>query len=118
MLTYVEVPMSKEQILRLRAQEVERDVEKKNIAAMQTDPTKRLNVRKAVKYAFFDARTGELKFEYGGVEKPINCKSTIGSSIRIYKLQALVKETLENAFAPSLLLFYAGDFMDKRITRN
>ena len=108
--------MGKEQ--RLRAQDVERDVEKKNIAAMGADPTKRPNVRRAVKYAFFDARTGELKFEYGGVEKHITCKSPTGSSIRVYKLQALVKETLENAFAPSLLLFYAGDFMDKRITRN
>lgn len=110
--------MSKEQILRLRAQDVERDVEKKSAPAGPADPAKRLNVRKAVKYAFFDARTGELRFEYGGVEKPINCKSTIGSNIRIYKLQVLVKETVENAFTPSLLLFYAGDFMDKRITRN
>ena len=47
---------------------------------------KKLTIRKAVKYAFFDALTGDLKFEYGGVQKPIAAKSSIGSSIRIYKL--------------------------------
>ena len=52
----------------------------------QADPSKKAGVRKAIKYAFFDARTGELKFEYGGVEKPITMKSTIGNAIRVYKL--------------------------------
>jgi len=30
----------------------------------------------------------------------------------------MVKETRENPFNPSLIIFYAGDFMDSRIKRN
>ena len=56
-----------------------------NILSAAPEP-KKLSIRKAVKYAFFDAVTGDLKFEYGGVQKPIAAKSSIGSSIRIYKL--------------------------------
>lgn len=98
MLTYIEVPMSKDQIVRGRTLGTERDADKPKMNIQKVEILKKQNVRKAIKYAFFDAGTGDLKFEYGGVEKPITMKSTIGSSIRIYKLQALVKETIEKAF--------------------
>ena len=82
-------------------QNVEQNLEKNKY--MQNPFNENTSTKKALKYAFFDAKTGILKYECGGIEKPITCQSTIGNNVKIYKLQALVKDTVENAFNPQLI---------------
>jgi hypothetical protein len=49
---------------------------------------------------FFDACSGEIIFEYGGVKQPMKVQNSQGEEIEIYELGLLVKEIREEAFNP------------------
>ena len=71
---------------------------------MRKDP------RKAPKYAFFSVRTGELMFEYGGVQTPEIVTNINGEEVEAYVLGVGVKEIREELFQPKLIVYVAGDF--------
>lgn len=69
----------------------------------------------ARKYAFFNAMTGEVVFEYGGVQAPIKAINGQKQKIDAFEFGIIVKETTGDLFNPQLLFFFCGDFMDNTI---
>jgi hypothetical protein len=49
---------------------------------------------------FFEVSTGNIVFEYGGIQNPILIKSPSGEDVPIYELGCLVKEIREETFFP------------------
>jgi hypothetical protein len=64
---------------------------------------------------FFDAVTGRLVFNYGGVKKEFKAINSSGNEIEVYEIGCLIKEIREEAFNPQLVFFFCGDFMDQQI---
>ena len=56
--------------------------------------------RKAKKFVFFKVTTGELVFEYGGIQTPFVTKNCNDKEVKIYELGCLVKEIREEDFNP------------------
>lgn len=74
--------------------------------------------RKAKKYVFFEVKTGNVVFEYGGIQAPFTIsRGPLGEDVQIYELGCLVKEIREESFLPQLVFFFAGDFMDPTIKK-
>lgn len=73
--------------------------------------------RKAKKYVFFDIFTGQIMFEYGGVQNQMMAKTKAGQEVPIYELGCLVKEIREEEFQPKLCIYFAGDFMAPEVRR-
>lgn len=75
--------------------------------------------RRARKYVFFNAKTGEIVFEWGGIQAPMFCKGKENQEeqIRIYELGILIKENKQDD-DPTLMFAFAGDFMDKAVKQN
>ena len=74
------------------------------------------------KYVYFDVKTGQKLFEWGGITKPMKCQFSISNEekkdIEIYDLGVEVKEVYIEAdklFKKTLIFFFAGDFMDREI---
>lgn len=74
--------------------------------------------RKARKYVFFNAKTGEKVLEYGGFQRPLRVTVDDRQEIEVYELGLLVKEIREENFEPYLVFFFCGDFMDRAIKDN
>lgn len=80
-----------------------------------------MKAKKARKYVIFDAKSGEVKFEYGGVKEFLEVTlnqeevpSEISGEerkITIYDLGLLVKEIREEQFLSQLVFYYTGDFL-------
>lgn len=51
--------------------------------------------RKARKHVFFNINTGNIVFEYGGIQTPIETTNSSGKTIKVYELGCLVKEIRE-----------------------
>ena len=111
------------QLIYIEAKErslVEQQQYEQQIQAQNTDEkqgaidtfSKRAAPRKAKKYVFFDACSGEVIFEYGGVKQPLRVQNSQGEEIEIYELGLLIKEIREEAFNPQICVFFCGDFMD------
>lgn len=67
--------------------------------------------RKAKKYVFFDIFTGQIVFEYGGVQTQMRAQNSAGQEVDIYELGCLVQEIKEESFEPKICIYFAGDFM-------
>ena len=74
--------------------------------------------RRAKKYVFFDAATGSIVFEWGGIQPPMVCKGrdSKDQTVNIYDLGILVKEVKREG--STLSFIFAGDIMDEEIKRN
>ena len=74
-------------------------------------------MRKAKKYLFFDIQTGQLVFEYGGVNDNtitlnyVNEKG-VTKETKVYKLGLEVKEIREDDFLPFIVLHFAGNYLN------
>ena len=74
--------------------------------------------RRAKKYVFFNAATGAIVFEWGGIQLPMVCKGkeSEDQTVDIYDLGILVKEVKREGSALSFI--FAGDIMDPQMKRN
>ena len=70
--------------------------------------------RRAKKYVIFDAETGEVVFEYGGVQnKRISVSNANNQMVEIYELGMMIQQIRDNDYRPEFYFFLAGDFWDK-----
>ena len=69
--------------------------------------------RRAKKYVFFNAATGSIVFEWGGIQPPMVCKGrdSQDQAVQIYDLGILVKEVKREG--STLSFIFAGDIMDQ-----
>ena len=82
--------------------------------------------RKVTKYVFFDVVTGDILFEYGGINKKSysgkveeiknllwDPETTKPENKTIFELSLQIKEIKEEKFKSNLVFYYAGDFLNE-----
>lgn len=80
--------------------------------AYSSSVDEKIEFRKAKKYVFFDAQTGEIVLTYGGVSSvDIFMKGRDDNKVQIYLLDMVIKEIREEKFESYLQCFFAGDFL-------
>lgn len=73
--------------------------------------------RKGKKMIFFEISSGNIVFEYGGVQTPFTIRNSSDEEVEIYELGCLVKEIREENYLPQIVFFFTGDFMDATIKK-
>lgn len=75
---------------------------------------RRQHVKKARKFVIFEKNSGKLVFQYGGVkDDPFKCVGRNGQYSTIYQLDMIVKELRIENFRTKIMMFYAGDILNK-----
>lgn len=82
--------------------------------------------RKVTKYVFFDVNTGDILFEYGGINKKsytgkieeiknmlFDPETSKPEDKTIFELSLQVKEVKEEKFRSNLVFYYCGDFLNE-----